>query len=352
MAMRVFTAVLIVACPCGLALARPLTGGFLLRALARTGLLVRDADVLQRLTRIRSIVFDKTGTLTTPDSGAMRFHGDYDPAIGTVAAQSGHPLSRMISRQYPADSALQVADFAETPGMGISAQVDGRIVTLGRAPDRGPSLGSQVHCEIDGEPVGYFAVETALRPGIGDLLQGLARHFRLALLSGDGEHERGRFAVLFRHLPEQAISIACGIIMIATALLYRQGLSPAPVRKPRVPQKPGLRRFLVLGALNAFLPCGLLVAALALAAGTGSALGGAIVMLSFGLTTLLTFALAGRLSASPLTRHLAGPAAIRGLACAAGLLLVLRGLALDIPYLSPAIQDGQAACQHCTPDDR
>ncbi|MFT5129478.1 MAG: sulfite exporter TauE/SafE [Rhodothermales bacterium] len=166
----------------------------------------------------------------------------------------------------------------------------------------------------------------------------------------------GSGAVLFKHLPVQAISIACGIIMIATALLYRRGLGLAPSLRKQIWQKsmqaPGAVQYAILGVLNAFLPCGLLVAALAIAASTGSALPGAGVMLAFGGSTVAVFALAGSLSRTPIFQKLARPAAIRGLACVAGLLLVIRGLALDIPYLSPAIQDGQAACQHCTPSDK
>jgi Cu+-exporting ATPase len=198
MGVRVFTAVLIVACPCGLALARPLTGGFLLRALARTGALLRDANVLHRLARIDTIVFDKTGTLTTPDSGSMRFHGDYSPLIAAAAAQSGHPLCRMISQRYPANAALQVEAFQETPGVGIEVTVEGHKVRLGRSDQ---FQNAQVGCWIDGKAVGHFAVETALRPEIGGLLGKLANRFRLTLLSGDGEHERARFAPLFGKAP-------------------------------------------------------------------------------------------------------------------------------------------------------
>ncbi|MFT5128133.1 MAG: Cu+-exporting ATPase [Rhodothermales bacterium] len=197
MALRVFTAVLIVACPCGLALARPLTGGFLLRALARRGVLLRDANVLQRLGRIATLVFDKTGTLTTPDSGAMRFQGEFSPLIAAAAAQSGHPLCRMINREFPANSALSVSEFCETPGMGIEACVEGKRVRIGKSENGLP----QIACEIDGKPVGYFAVETALRSGIGELLTGLARRLRLVLVSGDSEHERQRFAPLFGQAP-------------------------------------------------------------------------------------------------------------------------------------------------------
>ena len=124
-------------------------------------------------------------------------------------------------------------------------------------------------------------------------------------------------------------------MMIATALFFKRGLTIAPpLRTPRV------ANFAMMGVVNAFLPCGLLVAALGLAAGSGSALGGAAVMGAFGATTVLVFAVAGKLRPKR-------PIPIRGLACLAGLLLVLRGMALDIPYISPTIQDGQPACQNC-----
>jgi sulfite exporter TauE/SafE len=203
-------------------------------------------------------------------------------------------------------------------------------------------LAGSVHCLA---MCGPLCLAIFARSGDGRLrLRFLLYHgARVATYALLGLVAGGMGALFFRHLPEQAISIACGIIMIATALLYRRGLPSAP------PRRIATANFALLGILNAFLPCGLLVAALAIAASSASALGGAAVMGAFGLTTMLTFALAGRLR---LNRFFARPIAIRGLACAAGLLLVLRGLALDIPYLSPAIENGQAACQHCTPADR
>ena len=227
-ALRVFTAVLIVACPCGLALARPLTCGFLLRTLARMGVLLRDSSVLHRLASIDNVVFDKTGTLTVPESGALRFHGDYSPLIAAAAAQSAHPLSRMITDRFAPNPALQVTDFREIPGTGIEAMVEGCAVCIGKATS--DAVNANICCRIDGKVVGHFAVETALRPGIDELVQRLAARRRLLLLSGDGDHERKRFSPLFGEVrfnqsPTDKAEAVCELRKSGRVLMIGDGLN-------------------------------------------------------------------------------------------------------------------------------
>lgn len=110
----------------------------------------------------------------------------------------------------------------------------------------------------------------------------------------------------------------------------------------------GWPRMMLLGMMNGLLPCGLVYVALAVAAASGSVLQGALIMLSFGSGTLpvLMFmsVAAGRL---PLQRWWR-PVTLRILTLIAGLLLIVRGLNLDIPFLSPAAHEGGLRCEHCS----
>lgn len=222
---RSFTGVLIVACPCALALAAPFTLGAALRVLGRRQIHLRNAEVIEALARVDTVVFDKTGTLTSPHAGEVRFLGTplgaEDAArITAVARQSSHPLSARIAatlaEHYPERSAevRSVTSFTERAGAGVEGLVDGCRVTLGSAawvssPSSGvaravdpesesPSTaGSVVHVALDGIERGAFALAGTLRPEIQQLLQGLTPRYETALLSGDHARDSQRFARLF-----------------------------------------------------------------------------------------------------------------------------------------------------------
>jgi Cu+-exporting ATPase len=100
--LKAFVSVLIVACPCALALAAPFALGTAQRLLARRRIFLKDPQVVEALARIRTIVFDKTGTLTTPETNAATFQGqaltDGDrAAVGALAAHSTHPYAVRIA---------------------------------------------------------------------------------------------------------------------------------------------------------------------------------------------------------------------------------------------------------------
>jgi hypothetical protein len=121
-ALRAFIAVLIVACPCALALAAPFTFGTAQRWLGRTGVFLRNTLVLERLARVDTVVFDKTGTLTTGGPDAVTFHSwDSSPSVASVlseekacwvaslARHSTHPhatrLCEVLAGSYPVSPA-------------------------------------------------------------------------------------------------------------------------------------------------------------------------------------------------------------------------------------------------------
>jgi Cu+-exporting ATPase len=214
-ALLVFTSVLIVACPCALALAAPLTHGTVQRLLARRNIFLRNALVIERLAEVDTIVLDKTGTLTAADHRGVQFQGPMLSAaeqawLASLARHSTHPHSVRLAKALDA-AALPVTGFIETPGCGVEGRVAGNLILLGspawiRARCGDPegaaaappaNAGSAVGVAINGQPRGWFALENSLRPEVEGLIACLRGRYELALLSGDNEREAPRFAKLF-----------------------------------------------------------------------------------------------------------------------------------------------------------
>jgi Cu+-exporting ATPase len=210
---KVFTSVLIVACPCALALAAPLTQGTAQRLLARLNIFLKNGPVLERLAGVDTVVLDKTGTLTTADVRGVKFQAaaaagltpEEGQWIGSLARCSTHPTSVRITKYLTADP-LPVRGFDATPGGGIGGEIAGHRVLLGSpawllrqgiGTDVPPPTTSGAQVVIDGRWRGGFVLENSLRPEAARLIAQLGDRFELALLSGDNEREAERFQTLF-----------------------------------------------------------------------------------------------------------------------------------------------------------
>jgi Cu+-exporting ATPase len=209
---KAFASVLIVACPCALALAAPFTLGTTQRLLARRSVFVKNISVLERLARVSTIVFDKTGTLTAPTAASDIFHGEpltenEQILVRSLARHSTHPYSQKIYGLL-AGSGCEietVASFTEIAGIGIKGTICGNEVFLGSRkwlelrgiePARAPK-DENVCLVINGQLRGSFAFTNVLRPETDQLLQQLSARYELALLSGDNEREREIFWSIF-----------------------------------------------------------------------------------------------------------------------------------------------------------
>ncbi len=210
-AVRAFTSVLIVACPCALALSAPFALGTAQRLLGRFQVFVRNVDVLERVAGVDAIVFDKTGTLTASGEGAFGFIGE--PLSGveagrirSLAARSMHPHARTIANSLVAPESEEVQEFAEETGSGIRGKVGGDPVLLGSipwlraagvsCPETSTANGSMVHAAIQGRFRGSFVMSGAVRSGVQPMLTALSRSHELVLLSGDNDRERQLFQTL------------------------------------------------------------------------------------------------------------------------------------------------------------
>lgn len=204
---EIVVSVLIVACPCALALSRPFTYGNNMRLLGRKGLYLKNTEVIDQLKDIDCIVFDKTGTLTTSE-GAIRFESDHAPEdilplVLAAVQSSAHPYSRrignFISEQYPSLFPVHFSSFQEQPGKGIQLEGTFGVFLLGSANYLGIETRDQeaaTYCTLDGEEMGRFVFSSVLRPGISEMLQHLSG-YPLHLVSGDNTGDEALMQQLF-----------------------------------------------------------------------------------------------------------------------------------------------------------
>lgn len=184
-------AVLIITCPCALALAVPAVQVVASGRLFRSGVLVKSGDALERLSEADIAVFDKTGTLTVGKPQLLNRDdlpdGSLDMAA-RLARTSRHPLSRAIA---DADGMGETADqVRETPGGGLEGRVDGEVVKLGSASWLGLESDSAANAEswlkVGDHPAIRFSFADAPRSDADASLADLRdRGFDLLLLSGD-----------------------------------------------------------------------------------------------------------------------------------------------------------------------
>jgi Cu+-exporting ATPase len=209
-AVGIACAVLIVACPCAMGLATPVALMAGVNAAARRGILIRDAQALEKSGNITTLVFDKTGTLTEgrPRVVATEDHRPADQRtvplaelVASLARRSQHPLSRSLAALAPGD--LPVEDWRELRGAGVSAKWWGHELRVGSVAwfrDEGVDLaavqpfldhwlseGATVSLLVaDGAVWGAFALRDELKPQAAEVVAQLAQGGRqVFLLTGD-----------------------------------------------------------------------------------------------------------------------------------------------------------------------
>ncbi|QDV25969.1 heavy metal translocating P-type ATPase [Aureliella helgolandensis] len=208
-------AVLIIACPCALGLATPMSVMVGVGRGAREGVLIKNAEVLEVMEKIDTVVVDKTGTLTQgrPEVSAIEIFGEWKQAdvLGLAAAvesQSEHPLAQAVVRRVKADnlSFPEASDFESITGGGVRARVDGHAVLIGKADlleeqsvsevSAGKVNAAQhqsqgatvVFVAIDGKLAAMVAITDPIKestPAALETLHGLG--LRVIMLTGDAE---------------------------------------------------------------------------------------------------------------------------------------------------------------------
>lgn len=137
-ALVIITTVLIIACPCALGLATPMSIISGVGRAAEYGVLVRDADALQQASQLDTLVFDKTGTLTEGMPQVTEIHTFNQISetqalalAGALESGSNHPLAKAILTKAEGIKLPQISQFRTLAGMGLSGEIDGNIVLLG-----------------------------------------------------------------------------------------------------------------------------------------------------------------------------------------------------------------------------
>lgn len=204
------TTVLIIACPCALGLATPMSIISGVGRAAEFGVLVRDADALQQASQLDTLVFDKTGTLTEGQPRVVEIltfnQASEQQALRWAAALeqgASHPLARAIVDHAEGQALPQVKQFRTLRGAGVSGEVDGMKLLLGNAAllqqhqvataeldtqmqqqaERGIT---PVLLAVEGKPAALFAIRDPLRADSVEALQRLHRQgYQLVMLTGD-----------------------------------------------------------------------------------------------------------------------------------------------------------------------
>lgn len=190
-----FTAVLIVACPCALALSAPFVLGTVMRFMGKSGLFLKSSHLVETMAAVTDVVFDKTGTLTASGKTTAVWVGEdltadeWDQVIA-LAKMSSHPKSRAIVKEYSATRSVEFKTIHELPGQGVKGDANGEV-KIGSAPFVGAKEvdASVAFVKIDDEVKGYFKYRHSLRKGWLDAVQRLKIRISPHLLSGDKADE-------------------------------------------------------------------------------------------------------------------------------------------------------------------
>ncbi len=187
------TTVLIITCPCALALAVPAVQVMASQYLLKQGILLKSGDGLERLDKIDTIIFDKTGTLT--EGRAQLINTDDIPSedlqlAASLAVHSKHPLCRALASAWKGDL-IPLMSVKEVPSCGLEAEYAGSSLRLGRADWCGVDS-AQAQAEIEiwliraDQKAARFVFADALRQDAKDVVSDLKKQgFDIHLLSGD-----------------------------------------------------------------------------------------------------------------------------------------------------------------------
>lgn len=221
-ALNAFTSVLIITCPCALALSSPFTLGNVLRLMGKTGIYLKNALTIEKLAQVNAVVFDKTGTLTNTKEARIDFIKQESSMPGTLDAyelqlvksvvyHSSHPLSKKVNELLHDIERFETTDFVEQEGRGIEGWVDEHHVKVGSKKylfgENYPGVSaesdfrhaSKVYVSIDGNCKGFFLIKNEYRKGFGALMKELQKQLKVYVVSGDNDAEKN---FLKQHIPE------------------------------------------------------------------------------------------------------------------------------------------------------
>ncbi len=204
------TAVLIVACPCSLLLSATFTYGNMLRIFGRNKFFLKNAGIINALSKINAVVFDKTGTLTQSHNAIIEYEGkpisiQQQGMVQFAAQQSTHPLSKLVATSLCMDtkSNWQLTSFEEYPNLGLQATINNNSIKIGSSSfikndESIADTGTSIHLMINENYFGKFKVQQQYRDGITPLVKGLQEeNVTPYILSGDNNSEKENLVKIF-----------------------------------------------------------------------------------------------------------------------------------------------------------
>ena len=232
-AIVVFVSVLIIACPCALGLATPMSIVVAVGRCALHGILVKDAEALERLSAVDTIVIDKTGTITSgrPELTGIQTARNEKQDVLSYAASichgSEHPLSKAIvaSAKRKGSKFLKCTDFEYAPGMGIAGTVDGKKVLVGNRAlleahhaaisdaflsnqDSDADEQTKVFVALNNRPVAIFELSDTIKESSVVAIQSL-KSIGLRVMMATGDH----------YAAAESIALGCGITEVLASAL-------------------------------------------------------------------------------------------------------------------------------------
>jgi Cu+-exporting ATPase len=219
-----FVAVLIIACPCALGLATPTAIMVGTGKGAEQGVLIRNAEALEKAYKIDTVLLDKTGTITRGEPAVTDFilapgfqQADLLPLLAAVERQSEHPLAAAVVRyaeaSQPAGPPLAVDNFRAIEGQGAAATVAGQTVLIGNRRllaeaqiDLPPGLARQadtllaqaqtvLYVAVDGQPAGLLGVADTVRDTSAAAIQQLQQlGLQVVMMTGDNAPTAAKIA--------------------------------------------------------------------------------------------------------------------------------------------------------------
>ncbi|WP_299255465.1 heavy metal translocating P-type ATPase metal-binding domain-containing protein [uncultured Aquimarina sp.] len=211
-AINVFTAVLIIACPCALALARPFALGNMLRIFGKNKFYLKNADVIEQLASTNSMIFDKTGTITTNTTSKIEYEGmeltpEEESLLKNTLRASNHPLSRALYDILEEQDIYTLDEYQEHVGKGIEGKLAESTIKIGSSnfvgkEELSKTQNTNVHISTNDTYKGRYIFHNQYRKNVRNVFETLTKGYKLSILSGDNEGEKEHLAQL---LPENTV---------------------------------------------------------------------------------------------------------------------------------------------------
>jgi P-type Cu+ transporter len=205
-AINVFTAVLIIACPCALAMSTPFTLGNILRIFGNKKFYLKNAGVVEQLAKADAVIFDKTGTITSNKKSRVNYEGilltaEEEALLKNTLRASNHPLSRTLYTMLAEYDIVPLDDYRETVGKGMESNHSQNRLKVGSAeyvgaPTSSGILNTSVHISTNNEYKGRYIFYNEYRNGVEKVFNDLEKDYHLSILSGDNEGEKERLTEL------------------------------------------------------------------------------------------------------------------------------------------------------------